>query len=189
MDARTGRTRSALEATVIALAQEAPIQTITVSSIAAAAHVNRSTFYEHAESPAALLRSALRGQLVLLRQDQTETDHDRSADMAAARLAVVEHIAEHRPIYAEAFSDSGDPAGLLTMLAEHFSASASIEIDAGHIAPPPDGLPAAMHVDYVAMGIVGAIRSWLGAPDAVSAQEFADALPSLHPAWFTGRRA
>ena len=51
MDPRKQRSRDRLYAAVLALAADQSISSLTVTQIADAAGVHRSTFYEHAESP------------------------------------------------------------------------------------------------------------------------------------------
>ena len=63
MDARQLRSRSKLFAAILELAADVRAEDLSVTEVASAAGVHRSTFYEHAESPAALLREALEAEL------------------------------------------------------------------------------------------------------------------------------
>ena len=54
IDPRFVRSRALLAAAVLELASERPIGEVTVAEVATRAQVNRSTFYQHASSPAAL---------------------------------------------------------------------------------------------------------------------------------------
>src|SRR5579875_2167271 len=67
VDARQEKTLASLSGTVLQLAAAGPITDVTVSGLAAAAGVHRSTVYTYASSPTELLRRVLRAELDELR--------------------------------------------------------------------------------------------------------------------------
>ena len=203
MDARHRRSRAKLAEAVLRLASERPIDEVTASEIAAAAGVNRSTFYAHAASPLALLESVLRAELDALRDRHLASVPDASVPRAAAAeavtavtLAVLENIESHAAIYergllADGHADGGHrgETSLRPMLAAHFEES-SRQLLAQHALFPSDEdeaadpLLAAMVGPFVANGSVGAIAAWLEQPEPRDPEAFLRSYRRLVPSWF-----
>lgn len=201
MDARHRRSRAKLADAVLRLVSERPIDEVTASEIAAAAGVNRSTFYAHAASPLALLESVLRDELDALRDRHLASIPDSSVPRAAAAeavtavtLAVLENIESHAAIYergllADAGGGHRGETSLRPMLAAHFEES-SRQLLAQHALFPSDEeeaadpLLAAMVGPFVANGSVGAIAAWLAQPEPRDAEAFLRSYRRLVPPWF-----
>jgi AcrR family transcriptional regulator len=196
MDARHRRSRAKLADAVLRLASERPIDEVTASEIAAAAGVNRSTFYAHAASPLALLESVLRDELDALRDRHLASVPRAGAAEAvtAVTLAVLENIESHAPIYergllADAGGGHRGETSLRPMLAAHFEES-SRQLLAQHALFPSDEdeaadpLLAAMVGPFVANGSVGAIASWLEQPEPRDPEAFLRSYRRLVPSWF-----
>ncbi|MBF4572341.1 TetR/AcrR family transcriptional regulator [Herbiconiux sp. VKM Ac-1786] len=202
MDARHRRSRAKLAEAVLRLASERPIDEVTASEIAAAAGVNRSTFYAHAASPLALLESVLREELDTLRDRHLASVPRAGAAEAvtAVTLAVLSNIESHAAIYerglladgrADGRADGGHrgETSLRPMLAAHFEES-SRQLLAQHALFPSDEdeaadpLLAAMVGPFVANGSVGAIAAWLEQPEPRDPEAFLRSYRRLVPSWF-----
>ena len=189
MDARLLRSRSKLFAAVLELAADRRAEDLTVTEVAERAGVHRSTFYEHADSPAALLREALESELDEVRERYLAgADLDLQHVPAALRdvtLAVLVHVQEHREIYRRGLAAGGT---LHDFLSAHFQGSSRLLLDRGLlVAPEVDGMSAQAVGDaavrYVADGTVGAIAVWLHRPG--HPEPFLRALATLVPSWWT----
>lgn len=193
MDPRQVRTRAALDAAVLALATTTPVEELTMTAVAQAAEVHRSTVHEYAASPGDLLRQALVGELDGLRADLLEDpDRDTGEAMAEVTARVLEHVRRHAAIYRRGLAaDSGD-GSLHGMLSEHFLESIR-SLDRQRRLRWPGrvrGLNAAQVKDaaarFVAQGTVGAIQGWLDQPEP-SVRSFQALYDQLVPAWWGTR--
>ena len=90
MDPRKRRSRDRLYAAALELAAREPIAQLTVTQIAGAADVHRSTFYEHADSP---------GRLV-------EEDHRRAARPIHAARERAAKKGKFRPFASQTFGSA-----------------------------------------------------------------------------------
>lgn len=172
MDARSARSRRRLTTAVIALASEQPIGEVTAAAVAVEAEVNRSTFYQHAESPAALLRTALRDELDAIRSVYVAAaPPDAVAEaVSASTFRVIDHVEHHAVIYERELSPAAC-SGVGAMLTQHLAESIRLLVELGAVRiprierhPRPESLADAVaHV--VAAGAVGAIGLWLREPE------------------------
>ncbi|MCW4385995.1 TetR/AcrR family transcriptional regulator [Salinibacterium sp. SYSU T00001] len=172
MDVRSERTLRSLQAALLALAKERPLEAITVSDIVAQADVNRSTFYQHYSDKETLLADAL----------------DAATEDAGARLpdidapleeppAALRHYLEHLEENAELYRRVLGPGGSAAVAARLRGRIHSIVLEAvARVgAPGFEGLP----LDVVAAGIAGSalsvIEAWLARdplPSADTATEW-----------------
>lgn len=182
------RSRAKLAGAVLRLAAERDVPTLTVAEISAEAGVNRSTFYQHAPSPAALLCTVLSTELDALRDRHlAAAEGDIRAALAEVMLAVMEHIQDHWGIYRRGLAGFGEAPGLQAMLGSHFEASVRMVFDSRRVRiPRRDGrpVPAAMAARFIAYGVVGAIEAWVLADDPEPAAEVAADLRALLPRWW-----
>lgn len=193
MDPRQRRTRARLDAAVLALATDTPVQELTMTAVARAAQVHRSTVHEHASSPGDLLRQALLGELDALRADLLDDPtRDTAEAMTEVTGRVLEHVRRHGAIYRRGLSAGSGDGSLHGMLSEHFLASIR-SLDGQHRLRWPGrvrGLPAAQVRDaaarFVAQGTVGAIEGWLAQPDP-SVRSFQALYGQLLPEWWGSR--
>lgn len=187
-DARFERSRAMLHGAVLLLAQDESIASLTASEIAAKAGIHRSTFYQHAESPEALLREALRTELDTVRREflgEIPADAEVSVVFQSVTRAVLQHVLHHSAIYRRSFETSADPAGLALMLTDHFEKSATdlaattvIRLEA--LEDQHDRIA----LRYLASGAVGAIQAWLRAEPRQSPEQFATLLLKMQPSWW-----
>ena len=128
------RSRAKLAGAVLRLAAERDVPTLTVAEISAEAGVNRSTFYQHAPSPAALLCLVLSAELDVIRERHlAAADGDIRAALEEVTLAVMEHIQEHWGVYRRGLAVSGEAPGLQAMLGNHFEASARLVFESRRV--------------------------------------------------------
>lgn len=201
MDARQRRSRERLFRAILELARDRSVTDLTVTEVASTAGVHRSTFYEHASSPAGLLEAALVAELDALRDALlADGGPSSSSTVTEVSLDVLRHIEDHADVYRRGLDPRSGPASLHGVLAAHFAeTSRQLRERAGARIvlpdPSPDGagaggggvLPAdavdEAAVRFVADGTVGAIVAWLDAPE-VGAEDFLALWTRLLPGWW-----
>ncbi|KNH17853.1 TetR family transcriptional regulator [Arthrobacter sp. ZBG10] len=188
LDPRAQRSRERLAAAILDLAADHDAGSLTASQVAAAAGVNRSTFYQHAASPVALLHQVLSTELDALRSGNlTATDNELGDAIRAVTAGVVQHVDQHRRIYRRGLNTDAGPAGLHAMLGGHFEASVRLVLESrGITVSARDGrrVPAAMVARFIAYGVVGAFESRLLEDTPRAAGDFLADLSELLPAWW-----
>jgi AcrR family transcriptional regulator len=190
LDARQEKTLARLSAAVLALAAERPIADVTVSGLAAAARVHRSTVYEYAASPAALLQRVLRTELDELRAAYLVdvAPDDAAAAISGVTRAVLQHVDEHDAVYCRGLGPEGAEAGLHAMLSEHFQGSIELLLDQHSVSVPAvDDLERRAIERYLADGIIGAIEVWLTRPRPRDVDALLALLERLTPPWWPDR--
>ncbi|MFF1881879.1 TetR family transcriptional regulator [Pseudarthrobacter sp. NPDC058196] len=187
-DPRAARSRARLAAAILELAAEHDAGTLGAAQVAAAAGVNRSTFYQHAASPAALLRQVLSAELDALRDEHlSASGGDIGHAVAAVTAGVVRHVDAHRRIYRHGLAAEPGTAGLHGMLGAHFEGSVRLLIERRAIAVPAPGgrdVPPPMVARFIAYGVVGALESRLLEDQPRPAEEFLADLGQLLPDWW-----
>ena len=186
MDARQRRSRAKLFAAVLELAADRRAEDLSVTEVSRRAGVHRSTFYEHADSPAALLREALQAELDEVRERYlTHLDDGSLPDaLRDVTLAVLVHVQQHAQIYRQGLAEGG---AIHDFLSGHFQGSAWMLLAQGFLEPPViAGVPHATieeaSLRYVANGTVGAIAVWLEDPGAP--EVFLPVVAALLPQWW-----
>ncbi|WP_454108898.1 TetR/AcrR family transcriptional regulator [Leifsonia shinshuensis] len=190
LDARQTKTLARLSAAVLALAAEQSIADVTVSRLAATAGVHRSTVYEYAASPAALLQRVLRAQLDELRAAYLVdvAPDDAAAAISGVTRAVLRHVDEHDAVYRRGLGLAGAEAGLHAMLSEHFQGSIELLLDQHSVSvPAADELERRTIERYLADGIIGAIEVWLTRPRPRDVDALLGLLERLTPPWWPDR--
>ena len=189
MDARQQKTLARLSATILDLASRGPVSEVTVSALAAAAGVHRSTVYEYAPSPAALLESVLRSELDALRTEYLVDvePSDAGAAVVGVTRAVLRHVDDHDIVYRRGLGTESGAASLHAMLSEHFQASIDLLLDQHSLAvPADDDVERRAIARYLADGTIGAIDVWLTRPRPRDVDAFLALVGRLTPAWWPG---
>ena len=189
MDARQQKTLARLSATILDLASRGPVSEVTVSALAAAAGVHRSTVYEYAPSPAALLESVLRSELDALRAEYLVDvePSDAGAAVVGVTRAVLRHVDDHDIIYRRGLGTESGAASLHAMLSEHFQASIELLLDQHSlVVPAGDDVERRAIARYLADGTIGAIDVWLTRPRPRDVDAFLALVGRLTPAWWPG---
>jgi AcrR family transcriptional regulator len=191
MDARQVRTRARLHAAVLSAARDTPVAELSVTALARAAGVHRSTFYEHAASPGDLLRQALLAELDELRADLLRSpDVDTDEAVAETTRRVLEHVREHAPIYRRGLAADAGPGSLDGMLGDHFLESSRQLLRAGrvhlplHVEGVADGDVADVAARFVSRATVGAIQGWLDLAGDPDVELFHSVYAVLLPSWW-----
>jgi AcrR family transcriptional regulator len=187
MDARQVRTRTNLARAILELAGQKAVTDITVSEIASAAGINRSTFYEHSESPAALLRSTLRDELDEIRSRNLDAPTDATSAVLDTTTDVLRHVDSHAAIYARGLGLDDNAGQLHSMLSVHFQQSIR-QLISGGIIELPNATDSAYLEDtvarFIADGTVGAIEAWLRTPMPRSTESFLATYRLVMPQWW-----
>lgn len=189
MDARQRRTRDRLHAAVLELAVQQPPEDIAVTALAAAAGVHRSTLYEHATSPVALLQQALLAELDELRAGLVVPDDDVVRAVTDVTEGVLRHVLRHATIYRRGLGVDSGSASLHAMLGGHFRASSQLlrELSRVTIDVPVPGVDGTVVADlairFIAEGTVGVIEGWLQDADP-DVDAFMAVYARLLPAWW-----
>nr|WP_272917732.1 TetR/AcrR family transcriptional regulator [Nocardioides flavescens] len=185
------RSRQRLHDAVLELAAAGPVDALSVTQVARAAGVHRSTFYEHATSVDELLRAALSAELDVLRAGLlAHPDRPTGEAMEAVTGGVLEHVARHVEVYRRGLAADAGAGSLHAMLAEHFVGTVRALDAQGRLTwpPPVADAPAALVHDtaarFVAAGTVGAIQAWLADPDPPGAATFVELHRTLVPRWW-----
>ncbi|MFD4960313.1 TetR/AcrR family transcriptional regulator [Microbacterium sp. NPDC058389] len=192
MDPRKQRSRDRLYAAALELAAAQPITELSVTQLADAAGVHRSTFYEHADSPESLVESALTSELDTLRGALMTDRSDAVTALVTVTRGVLEHILRHADIYRRELSGGG--GALHAMLSRHFRGTTEALIERGRVEldVAVDGMPPADVADaaarFLADGTVGIIDGWLRHPDP-QVELFLRAYAALLPEWWPHRPA
>ena len=110
LDPRIARTRRVLQAALLDLAREQPLDEIPVAEIADRAEVNRSSFYQHYSDKETLLADALDAQAADVGADLSSLDAAAEAgDTAPPELVVLytRHVHAHAALYRLALGEHG----------------------------------------------------------------------------------
>ena len=187
MDARQLRTRARLASVVLQLSAQKPITQVTVSELASAAEINRSTFYEHADTPASLLRATLRAELDVIRERNLAAIDDLPNAVQDTTLDVLGHVESHDEIYLRGLSLDDNSGELHSMLSAHFARSVELLLESGALKLPKSKHPdllADTTARFVADGTVGAIEAWLRTPSPRDPKTFLEIYRLVMPAWW-----
>ncbi|MHA3683675.1 TetR/AcrR family transcriptional regulator [Leucobacter sp. HY1910] len=188
-DARIVRTRASLRAAILDLASQKPVTEITVSELAAAAEINRVTFYKHYASPAEALREALTSELDRSREAFLarfeEPTSDVRFDLISGVNFVLDHIDEHRKLYELSFADPDDGA-VPSVLSAHFSDT--IRLHLADYVPKNSASPEfdpEVIACYCGAGLVGALHMWVR-EGKCDREVLLKSLTALIPTWWFG---
>ena len=190
VDVRQRRSQERLHAAVLRLAAERSVSELSVTELAVEAGVHRSTFYEHAASPADLLQAALVAELDVLRArlyDEAATDVDRV--VGEVTEDVLRHVERHAAVYRRGLGAGSGSGSLHAMLSGHFRESSRrllelARLQVGVQVPGvPDEVVADLAVRFVADGTVGIIEGWLAQPEP-RVEDFMELYLRLLPAWW-----
>ncbi|MFF2325036.1 MULTISPECIES: TetR/AcrR family transcriptional regulator [unclassified Streptomyces] len=194
LDVRTRRTRARLREAVLRLAAQRPVEDISVADLVRAARINRTTFYKHAESPAAVLEQVLYADLDEVRAgwltDTVTAELTAHEIWERASGALVDHLERHDAIYTAGLAGRRS-AVLHHLLVDHFTTSVHTLLDQDPELLPGGEGPAAWRADaysrFVAHGEVGLVEAWLSLPTPRDRRLFTSAAATLLPPWLATR--
>jgi AcrR family transcriptional regulator len=167
-DARIVRTREALRKAMIALAEESPLDAITVRAIAARAGVGYATFFRHYPDKDALLadvadrliREFLERVAPLLQEK----------DRAAAARSMCDFVLEHLAIYKALLAGGSGETVRAEMLRQTMITMAATR------KRKPDGPLDDLMLFHLVSAILNLLSWWLRNLNAVSAESMAEVI-------------
>lgn len=191
-DPRWLRSRESLTEAVIALAQEQPISSVSVYQLTRRAGVSRATFYNHADSPQALLVSVLRCEL----EELFSVFHLRLLDnhgyMSRVQdygiRSIAEHVKTRQCLYRNSLKN--DNMSLIqSVLADYLVEKSRVLMDESQyrfaIKAPENAFEREFAVRVACAGLVGGIMTWLNESENPNVDDFMAAYYISFPVWFT----
>ncbi|MEV8254630.1 TetR/AcrR family transcriptional regulator [Rhodoglobus sp. NPDC076762] len=158
MDARVERTRRSLQQALFSLAQEQPLDEVTVAEIVESAGVNRSSFYQHYADKETLLAFAIEAAADDAGVQLAELDTN-SAEPPPALLNYLSHLDDNAAIYASALGPRGS-----ARVASRLRARLNLIVRQGILDHDPIA-PEGVALDIASASITGAtfgiIDAWL----------------------------
>lgn len=192
-DPRFQRIRTKLTNALLELAAHKPAEQITVSELTSAAHVSRTTFYKHAESPAAFLAeyliSQLNSEMAPLANLLDDTGPGYLMRWRQVHLDLLNHVRQNEGVYTHVFTADGQSV-VLAMLSAFFQKIFSSYVYAfrTHIdGPQPSELWTEMAISQQVHNTIAMISSWLRTGMQDSPEEVVAAYISLVPPWQLAR--
>ncbi|WP_231861606.1 MULTISPECIES: TetR/AcrR family transcriptional regulator [Frankia] len=186
-DPRAVRTRERLVAAFHEAVRVADPSEMSVSALARAAGINRTSFYTHFASPEDLAIYALgevfdvvQGADIALR-----TRHGVSAAEASRRALrdIVRFVDSHRVVYARLLGPGAAPR-LVQAIADAFTEHTVETL--GRMDNRPPGVDITLTARFLAGGVLGVIGCWLAdPPQRWPPERLIDALVLCLPGWLT----
>lgn len=149
--------------------------------------MGRATFYRHADSPAALLADALRGELDAIRAGVVALARDQGSlrrdDLRETLGQVAEHVIAHQAIYRRALV-AGQMPEVSQMLIEHLVESVRWCLGELPALPAGDSLWREVTASGTAHLIVGVLGPWLAHETALESRSFLRLFATIEPRWW-----
>jgi len=185
-DARVRRTRLSLKKAILLLAAQRDVAGLSVSELSRSVHINRATFYAHAESPVTLLAQVLSDELNALHERNIALmKRDGFLTQANARRTmeeIVDHVLAHEAIYANHATSS---LSLRIVLVDHVEQSVLRLFQEGYCVPPLPGPDACrLFSGFIAHGAIGAVEAWLKLPPPRDRQLLIAVVEAVYPHWY-----
>jgi len=159
MDPRKQRTRTSLQDALLVICKKRDLDDVSVSEIAEAAGVNRTTFYQHYPDIDTLLADALDGIAV---KASAQLDIDANAATVIDPRTIIhkylEHVHENASLYRKVLNSSGSPV-TVDRLTARVAAIAEAGMRQAQLAE--DQIPITVAAASLAGAFVGVLRAWL----------------------------
>ena len=183
-DPRAIRTREKLIDAFHEAIQESDPRTMSVSALARAAGVNRTSFYEHFASPEDLAIHALSDLFDVVSNTDIALRSGRSVSGAeASRRAlheIVSFVGERRPSYARLLGPGAAPQ-LVHAVADAFTERTVLALEPMDVRPPE--ADPRVTARFLAGGVLGVIGAWLADQDPAGPDQVVEALIHCLPGW------
>jgi AcrR family transcriptional regulator len=184
-DPRAIRTREKLIGAFHEAIRDSDPRDMSVSALARAAGVNRTSFYEHFASPEDLAIHALSELFdVVSNADIVMRAQHAVTGAEASRRAVheiVSFVAAERDSYARVLGPGAAPR-LLHAVAKAFTERTVQALEPMDVRPPE--ADPRITAQFLAGGVLGVVGAWLAGPEPVmSADQLVDALIQCLPGW------
>jgi AcrR family transcriptional regulator len=184
-DPRAIRTREKLIGAFHEAIRDSDPRDMSVSALARAAGVNRTSFYEHFASPEDLAIHALSELFdVVSNADIVMRAQHAVTGAEASRRAlheIVSFVAAERDSYARVLGPGAAPR-LLHAVAKAFTERTVQALEPMDVRPPE--ADPRITAQFLAGGVLGVVGAWLAGPEPVmSADQLVDALIQCLPGW------
>lgn len=180
LDPRIQRTRASLQEALLTLCKTRDIDAVSISEVADAAGVNRTTFYQHYPDVSTLLADAL-DVVANSAHAQLETEMSTVAERGPGEIIAryLQHVYDNASLYRKVLGSNGSP-----VLVARLSDRAASIAEAGMRANCFDEtlIPISVAAASIGGSFVGIVRAWLEMkpmPDPATATGWA--LASLAP--------
>jgi len=162
LDPRIARTRRLLQAALLELTRERPLDEITVADVADRAEVNRSTFYQHYSDKETLLADALDTQAAAAGADLDTLESPLAAGGPPPELLLrySRHVFEHAELYRLALGEHGSTIAV-ARLRRRIAAVAMMGYERYGQDEAGLGLPVEISAASVAGSLLGMLTAWL----------------------------
>jgi AcrR family transcriptional regulator len=184
MDPRHERVEARLQAAILKLAAQTPVENVTVTALAKEAACGRDTVYRHATDQVDVLIRVLREML-----DAVVPVPGTGATIAEGELALLRHLSENAAIYRGALVEvpSGRVRDMLAKVIEE-NLLAWLELYPRLAPQPSPGAPRQLAreilVAYAASGTVGALMRWLDHGDLSDPEQATQMMLAAAPRWW-----
>lgn len=174
MDPRIARTRSSLQEALLGLCRESEYASVSISDIADAAGINRSTFYQHYADKEELLADALDGFAEqAAAQIEASALNAPDADPREMIAKFLEHVRENAALYRMILGPAGSPMIVAKLRGRIIALAQS-----GLAQTPRDAksIPVNVAAASIAGSFISIVREWLNMkplPSAERATEWA----------------
>ena len=184
-DPRAVRTRQKLIEAFHAEIADGDPAAMSVSSLARAAGINRTSFYSHFASPEDLAIHALSDLFDVVGNADTElrSSHRVPAAEASRRALrdIVFFVCQRRDSYARVLGSAAAP-GLLRAVTEAYTAQAVVALSRMPSLPP--GADVEVTARFLAGGVLGVVGAWLSDDSPYrTPEELVEALVQCLPGW------
>ncbi len=174
-DPRIARTRRMLQAALLDLTQEQPLDEITVADIADRAEVNRSSFYQHYSHKETLLADALDAQAAAAGADLGSLDAalvSGGTTPPELVLRYTRHVSAHAALYRLALGEHGSSIAVARL--RNRIASVAMAGYARYDRTESDlGMPIEIAAASVAGSLLGMLTAWLESTDPAPSEQVA----------------
>jgi AcrR family transcriptional regulator len=175
-DPRSARTRRMLQAALLDLAREQPLDEITVADIADRAEVNRSSFYQHYNDKETLLADALDAHAASAGADLGSLDASLPPGGGTVPPGLVlrytRHVSEHAALYRLALGEHGSPIAVARLRGRITSVAMTGYARYGQ-SEADLGMPLEIAAASVAGSLLGMLIAWLESAEPASAEQVA----------------
>ncbi|PDP89215.1 TetR family transcriptional regulator [Glycomyces fuscus] len=181
-DPRVQRTRDRLRTALLSLTAESESGSVTVSTVARRAGVNRATVYQHYADLDALITDAMESAVAHVARCAALCPLDAPRDRAPEPLVdLFGHVADSAVLYRRMLSDHGS-ARFTNRLRGRLAEELAARFEEGARPPGFDGVPVRTHAAYLAGALVGVIADWVGVRAGGAAEPGETAAPDGAPA-------
>lgn len=183
-DRRISKSKTALQDALLTLADDQPLDKLTVTQIVQQANLNRGTFYKHYACKEQLLSELIDDVLFMLvdayRSPYTHKTHFSVEELTPGNIEIFQHIYQYRRFYSAMLSTRALP-DLQQRIVDTFKELA------GDVLPfeqlEESGISSHLFISYYAYALFGLIKEWVSSEFCYSPEYMAGQLFKIlqHP--------